>query len=561
MALGTENAAGKSWKNLTERAASKNDSASAGTGLTEGCELSWRHDLPMKGLSLCLVSQGVYMGAEVASTLPSRPRGGRPMRLAVRGTSRRVVSVHALMGMGLWLLLWLGYNTGPGRFWDARFPTSTSDLIHGIRSYCPELAAWISFMVILGRSSRLVSWIIGPLGLMLVYAITGMTSSLTMSPLPFYAFYWGANYLSIVFVMLAVVLVEDPIPALRKVLDFTWAIGMLITLALLYTMPKGGPAVADVEDISPVPGCAYNGSGEILGMASTRNTGFARYAAISALVSGAGLMRKGKLWVRAIWGVLLSLSLYALYIANGRTEIVGFLGGVAVLLLAEKAKRTVNIMVTIAAALVLGFEGIYADFFLYFTRTGHVDTTMTGRTSTWDDGWRLLSKSPVSGLGFHADRFFLGGTHMHNAFLHVLVQSGILGGGAIVIGLAIVWYHLIRYFFLEQPTDKSLIPPEIPAVFTFVTISSVTESTFAYFSAAWLLSAPIVAYVMALHRRQRRLSGWMNQERAAREQSAKLYSQYLGPSAQGISSGRIEEPPKGSEEEHGGSPAEGELSA
>jgi hypothetical protein len=94
---------------------------------------------------------------------------------------------------------------------------------------------------------------------------------------------------------------------------------------------------------------------------------------------------------------------------------------------------------------------------------------------------------------------------MHNAFQHVLIQSGLLGGGAILIGLGIVSHYMVRYFFLEQPSDKSLIPPEIPAVFLFVMISSFAESTFAYFSAAWLLSAPIVAYVLALHRHLRRV--------------------------------------------------------
>jgi hypothetical protein len=69
-----------------------------------------------------------------------------------------------------------------------------------------------------------------------------------------------------------------------------------------------------------------------------------------------------------------------------------------------------------------------------------------------------------------------------------------------------VWYYIIKYFFLRKPADRSLTPPEIPAVFLFVTISSITESTFAYYSAAWLLSAPIVAYVLVLNRQIRQSS-------------------------------------------------------
>ena len=70
--------------------------------------------------------------------------------------------------------------------------------------------------------------------------------------------------------------------------------------------------------------------------------------------------------------------------------------------------------------------------------------------------------------------------------------------------IAYIWVYIIRYFFIRRPQDASLIPPEIPAIWLFATISSITESTFAYFSAMWLLSAPIVAYVLALDQRVRR---------------------------------------------------------
>jgi len=266
-----------------------------------------------------------------------------------------------------------------------------------------------------------------------------------------------------------------------------------------------GSAVVFTAEGGSIGMRAYKGTGEIMGMAYTRNTGFARYAAISALVALPGLMRKGRPIVRIIWGILFAASVYALYIANGRTEILAFVGSAALILGAEKATRFVNFLAATGAAILLGLRGFYSGFFLYFTRTGHLDLTMSGRTATWEDGWRLFWKSPWVGFGFQADRFYLN-WHMHNAFLHVLVQSGLLGGGAILIGLAIVWYYIIKYFFLRKPADRSLTPPEIPAVFLFVTISSITESTFAYYSAAWLLSAPIVAYVLVLNRQIRQSS-------------------------------------------------------
>ena len=330
----------------------------------------------------------------------------------------------------------------------------------------------------------------------------------------------GRNYLAIVLVLLAIVLVADPLPDLFKVLRATWLMSTVLTLALLGAIPLLGSQVTFESDTSPVGMRAYNGAGTIMGMTSSRNTGFARYAAISALVALPGLMRKGKLVVRIIWGILFAVSIYALVIANGRTETLAFIGGAVVILGAEKAKRTAYFLVGIGAAILLGLRGFYSAFFLWFTRTGQLDLTMTGRTTAWEEGWTYLAGSPWVGLGFQSDRYFLH-THMHNAFLHVLFQAGFLGGGGILIGYAIVSYYVVKYFFLRKPADKSLIPPEIPAIFLFVTISSITESTFAYFSATWLMGAPIVAYVMALHQHMRAISAKAAQDRAVRLQLAR----------------------------------------
>ena len=164
-------------------------------------------------------------------------------------------------------------------------------------------------------------------------------------------------------------------------------------------------------ETSPVGVRAYDRVVGIMGMAGSRNTGFARYAAISALVAFPGVLRKGNLFVRIIWGILFTASIYALIIANGRTETVAFVGGVVVLLVAERTKRTVNVLVATAAAILLGLRGFYSAFYLYITRTGHVDLTMTGRTVTWEEGLRVLWKSPWVGFGFQADRYFLKAAH------------------------------------------------------------------------------------------------------------------------------------------------------
>ena len=459
------------------------------------------------------------MGSEVAVPLylkreavQLKRRAARAVPRARSAKPRQGMSVNALLGMGLWTLLWLGYNTDLAGWSNADFPANTTALIHGVRALFPVMGAWFALLLIIARSKWLVPWLMGPLGFMLVYAVTGLISSWTFSPDPATGLYYGANYLAIVLVLLAIVLVEDPLHDLRKVLNFTWTVGTMITLSLLGAIPFLGAAALSRKEISPVGKVAYFRVVRIMGMAGTRNTGFARYAAISALVALAALLRKGKPVSRMVWGILFAASIYALIIANGRTETVAFVASVAVVFAVDRAYRFLNLLLGMVTVLALGFRGFYSAFYLYITRTGHLDLTMTGRTQAWQEGWRLLAQSPWVGFGFEADSLCLG-LHLHNAFLHALLQSGLLAGGAMILGLGIVWYLLIKYFFFRQPTDKSLIPPEIPAVFLFVTISSFLESTFAYFSATWLLSAPIVAYVIALHRHMRRITLKARRER------------------------------------------------
>jgi O-antigen ligase len=381
------------------------------------------------------------------------------------------------------------------------------------------MGAWVALILILVRFRHVKSWIGGALGWVMFYAIVGLASSVFVSIDVSDATYFGCMYLSIVIVLLAIVLVPNPLSDLRHVLTFTWIVGVVLTLGLLGVIPGlGRGALSGYEAPRGLIG-AHQATGEILGMAS-RNTGFARYAAISGIVALARVWEGNRL-VRLFWAVIFGASFYSLLIANGRTEVASFVASAFLVMFVQKARRTFFLIGGAAAAVLLGIEGFYGWFFLYLTRTGRLDVTMTGRTRTWEEGWKLFLRSPWWGFGFQADRFYLEGQHMHNAFLHALVQSGVLGGGALILALLAVWWLTIKYFLIRQPRDKSLVPPEIPGVLLFVTFSSFTESTFAYYSAAWLLSAPIFAYVLALDHHMRRSSAKLEGEREFRRRAAR----------------------------------------
>jgi len=407
------------------------------------------------------------------------------------------------------------------------------------------LAGWIAFLVVLSRANRAMRWIMGPLGLLLLYALVGLVSSFILSVDPIDASYWGGNYLALVMVLLAIVSVDNALPDLSKLLVFNWIVSTVMTFALLGALPFLGRAAAGGDgDVysETVVRHSYNGGAMIMGMAGARNTGFGRYAAIAAL-AGLARMRTGSRKHQIIWGVVFVVATYALGLSNGRTEVFSFIVSAFLVMYADKSKRVMYFLAGIGAAILLGFKGFYHQFFEYFTRTGHLDTTMTGRTETWQQGMRILRDSPWVGLGFQADRIYLNLQHMHNAFLSAVLQSGVIGGGALLLALTIIGFLIAKYFFIHPLRNKDLIPAEVPGIFLFVIVSSIAESTFAYFSAAWLLSAPIVVYVLVLHqqvqqaaaavakeKRKKMIFGW----RAARKEASAATEGLLSSTLDGL---------------------------
>jgi O-antigen ligase len=445
--------------------------------------------------------------------------------------------MNTLLALGLWGLLWCGYNTNNAYVRSPGFPANTTELIHGVRAFFPIVAGWIAFLVVLSRANRAMRWIMGPLGLMLLYALIGLVSSSLLSIDPIDSVYWGANYLAIVMVMLAIVSVENALPDISQLLVFNWIVSTVLTFILLGALPFMGGGLGGEGDVysETVVRHSYNGGGMIMGMAGARNTGFGRYAAIAAL-AGLSKLRAGSRWHRIIWGAIFIIATYALILSNGRTEVGSFIVSAFLILYADKSKRVIYFIAGIGVAILLGFKGFYSAFFAYFTRTGHLDLTMTGRTLTWQQGLQLLNDSPWVGLGFQADRIYLRfQQHMHNAFLSALVQSGVIGGGALFLGLIIIWYLIARYFFLHPLRNKDLIPAEIPGIFLFVTVSSIAESTFAYFSATWLLCAPIVVYVLVLDQQVRQAAAAVAKEKGKKMISARRQARKeVSAAAEGI---------------------------
>jgi O-antigen ligase len=127
--------------------------------------------------------------------------------------------------------------------------------------------------------------------------------------------------------------------------------------------------------------------------------------------------------------------------------------------------------------------------------------TLTGRTIVWEDGLELIKDRPFLGYGFHADRLVLS-EHMHNTYLHGLLQTGVIGAIPLFVGLVFTWVLLYKAARrLSQLTvahrHSVILAGGILALFS---VRTIPESTGAIFGVDWLLLAPLLLYFELLNR-------------------------------------------------------------
>ncbi len=408
---------------------------------------------------------------------------------------RRPSHRSSLLYLVLWFMLWAGYNTGPYYFLDPSFPIDTRELIHGVRAFFPILAGWLALMLMLARGVIKRPAIMGPLGLLSFFTLVGLAPSFLLpAEQAWQAVWWGVAFGAPAAIL--VLILSDPQPdnAMKNLLTFSWVINVGMMVAIILALPViGGPSFVPGEGNAMHRGGTFVVS-EFAGMAGPRSTGLGRYAGVAALAA-LGRLGQERGWVRLFWAMVLPASLYVLVVARGRTEILGFIAGAFIILVLRRTSRVVMLSWGIVATWLLATGGFFQRFWLYSTQGGRFDPTLSGRTITWRQGWEVFNTSPWVGLGFQADRWFLPrAQHIHNGLLHALLQSGVIGTAAFVVAFVVALAFMVGLYWLGPESRRLALVAEVPGILIFFTVMNVTEST-AYFSANWLLLAPVMAYL------------------------------------------------------------------
>ncbi len=397
----------------------------------------------------------------------------------------------------LCLLVWSGYNSTVYYCMDPLFPRSFINFVHGVRAFFPILAGVIAACQLAQRRS-LPQWLgFSPLALLLLYAGIGLASSILVSPEPIGAAYWAFQYISVIVVVIAVASGSEPEAHLARFISVNWGCCAAVCMGLLAGIPLLGGSTVSHTVGSPLGVMAYGRVKDVMGGAAPRNTGFGRFAGIVILVGLAKLLhdRKDKKTL-FIWTPLMLAAGVSLLLSQARTSSVSVVVAAVVLLARAPTRwRVPIVMVALLALPLVWLTGFDHAFMLYLTRGRGIDPTLTGRTVTWANGWRALQQSPWVGLGFWADRYYLGGQNMQNTVLDALIQSGFLGVIPFVIATVWVWMGILRFYSTKPAGEASSLPGELLGVMTFFTVYSLTEITYSFYSVGWMAMAPLFAHV------------------------------------------------------------------
>lgn len=135
------------------------------------------------------------------------------------------------------------------------------------------------------------------------------------------------------------------------------------------------------------------------------------------------------------------LGLTVMLLAGGKTGIVGcIISSIAFFILQGRLKaaaRFVLILVAVAG-LLLAFTPL-GSYLKFYVASGQAES-VTGRSEVWAAGWQLIKAKIILGRGFMSSRFLSYKisvdwmpNHLHNGFLEVMYNNGLIGLGVILM--------------------------------------------------------------------------------------------------------------------------------
>ncbi len=259
--------------------------------------------------------------------------------------------------------------------------------------------------------------------------------------------------------------------AARTISTRSLVLGSLIGIfiVLLYSLRVGGYALDTIDGTTNFVG-AFGSKNQI---------GF--FASLGIFFCFAFLVFYRRNWMSFVWTApVILLSVYMLAIAHSATSVASLpavIGVVALLamskVLSRRYRRVLFVVGATAlaggvmAALNLGLLDVVLGIF-------GKDSTLTGRTYLWEQGWEAAQQRPLLGYGYAAywiqgfadperlwAEFYIStrtGFHFHNTYIETLVELGFIGVTMLaLIILRSFWGHVSKVVFGDWSADSVVL--------------------------------------------------------------------------------------------------------
>jgi len=383
----------------------------------------------------------------------------------------------------LWLLVWGAMFSGPWYVNSPRFLADPLVFFQGVRAFLPLAAICLCLLWILAKRPKHL-FRGTAMRLLGAYCLTGVLTSLLLSTEAGTSLYWAGLYLSPLLVTWCAFEEEDAKTGIKRLIYVNYAVFFAITTSLLPESLRVGWGNTPLNQQYRLP----------LGVGSILTNGAGRFALVVIIVSTVRLITQTRKW-RWLWLFVLLPALFLLTQTQSRTALLG-LAVASVLFVLMRGVDWRFLFVGPAAAGIIFVSGIKWRVHGNLSRL----ILLSGREATWQRGLAQIKDSPFLGWGFHADRIMLQSEHMHNSYLHAVIQTGLVGALFFSAAFLSLWFVIVRSRLFSRVkamarTDQALVMESI-MIFGYLTARSFFESTAAFYGVDLLLIVPAMAFIV-----------------------------------------------------------------
>jgi O-antigen ligase len=196
------------------------------------------------------------------------------------------------------------------------------------------------------------------------------------------------------------------------------------------------------------------------------------------------LSQPGKAASRTIF---MFLGLMVMLLAGGKTGIVGCIFAAVVFFMLQgkfkAAARFILILMIVGGALI--FFTHLGSYLKFYVSSGQAES-VTGRSDVWAAGWQLIKAKIILGRGFMSSRFLSYKisvdwmpNHLHNGFLEVMYNNGLIGLGVILMMMGWLIRNLVSVMrAVAQSHPLHQLAVGCLAVFLDIFINGMVSRTF-----------------------------------------------------------------------------------